>query len=116
VPTVEALSRGGVIAPGDNVRPPVAEALAELADAVHGLEGALDEGDDRSAAREPALRAAARTTIALEQTANLSVSVIVVQVRAVDERDPDEVPMSRSALALASVAAVATAVSSRAAP
>jgi hypothetical protein len=30
---------------------------------------------------EPAVRAAARATLVLEQTANLSVSVIVVQVR-----------------------------------
>ena len=31
--------------------------------------------------REPALRAAARATLVLEQTSNLSVSVIVAQVR-----------------------------------
>ena len=84
VTSVEALSRGAVraIAQGDNVPPPVAEALRELADAVRRLESTLDEGGDEPAVREPALRAAARATLVLEQTANLSVSVIVVQTRA----------------------------------
>jgi hypothetical protein len=84
VASVEALSRAAVraIAHGDNVPPPVPEALRELADAVRRLEGTLDEGGDETAVREPALRAAARATLVLEQTANLSVSVIVVQVRA----------------------------------
>jgi len=84
VASVEALSRGAVraIAQGDNVPPPVTEAVRELADAVWRLEATLDEGGDETAVREPALRAAARATLVLEQTANLSVSVIVVQVRA----------------------------------
>jgi uncharacterized membrane protein YgaE (UPF0421/DUF939 family) len=83
VTSVEALSRGAVraITQGDNVPPPVAEALRELADAVRRLESTLDEGGDETAVREPALRAAARATLVLEQTANLSVSVIVVQTR-----------------------------------
>ena len=83
VTSVEALSRGAVraIAQGDNVPPPVAEALRELADAVRRLEGTLEEGGDETAVREPALRAAARATLVLEQTANLSVSLIVVQAR-----------------------------------
>jgi uncharacterized membrane protein YgaE (UPF0421/DUF939 family) len=84
VTTVEALSRGAVraITQGDNVPPPVPEALRELADAVRRLDAALDEGGDETAVREPALRAAARATLVLEQTHNLSVSLIVVQVRA----------------------------------
>jgi uncharacterized membrane protein YgaE (UPF0421/DUF939 family) len=84
VTSVEALSRAAVraIAQGDNVPPPVPEALRELADAVRRLESTLDEGGDETAVREPALRAAARATLVLEQTANLSVSVIVVQTRA----------------------------------
>ena len=84
VTSVEALSRGAVraIAQGDNVPPPVPEALRELADAVWRLEATLDYGSDETAVREPALRAAARATLVLEQTANLSVSVIVVQTRA----------------------------------
>jgi uncharacterized membrane protein YgaE (UPF0421/DUF939 family) len=84
VTSVEALSRGAVraIAQGDNVPPPVPDALRELADAVWRLETTLDEGGDETAVREPALRAAARATLVLEQTSNLSVSVIVVQVRA----------------------------------
>src|SRR3954468_2427285 len=83
VTSVEALSRGVVraIAQGDNVPPPVPEALRELADAVRRLEWTLDEGGDETAVREPALRAAARATLVLEQTANLSVNLIVVQVR-----------------------------------
>jgi uncharacterized membrane protein YgaE (UPF0421/DUF939 family) len=84
VTSVEALSRAAVraIAHGDNVPPPVPEALRELADAVWRLESALDAGGAETAVREPALRAAARATLVLEQTANLSVSVIVVQTRA----------------------------------
>jgi uncharacterized membrane protein YgaE (UPF0421/DUF939 family) len=84
VTSVEALSRGAVraIVQGDNVPPPVPEAVRELADAVWRLEATLDAGGDETAVREPALRAAARATLVLEQTANLSVSVIVVQVRA----------------------------------
>jgi uncharacterized membrane protein YgaE (UPF0421/DUF939 family) len=84
VTSVEALSRGAVraIAQGDNVPPPVPEAVRELADAVWRLETTLDEGADETAVRQPALHAAARATLVLEQTANLSVSVIVVQVRA----------------------------------
>ena len=83
VTSVEALSRGAVraIAQGDNVPPPVPEAVRELADAVWRLEATLDYGSDETAVREPALHAAARATLVLEQTANLSVSVIVVQVR-----------------------------------
>ena len=84
VTSVEALSRGAVraLAQGDNVPPPVPEALRELGDAVRRLEGTLDEGGDATAVREPALRAAARATLVLEQTANLSVNLIVVQARA----------------------------------
>jgi uncharacterized membrane protein YgaE (UPF0421/DUF939 family) len=84
VASVEALSRGAVraIAQGDNVPPPVPEAVRQLGDAVWRLEATLDEGGDETAVREPALRAAAQATLVLEQTANLSVSVIVVQVRA----------------------------------
>jgi hypothetical protein len=84
VTSVEALSRGAVraIAQGDNVPPPVPEALRELADAVRRLERTLDVGGDETAVREPALRAAARATLVLEQTANLSVNLIVVQTRA----------------------------------
>jgi uncharacterized membrane protein YgaE (UPF0421/DUF939 family) len=81
--TVEALSRGAVraVRQGDNVPAPVPEALRELADAVRRFEGALADGGDETAVREPALRAAARATLVLEQTANLSVSSIVVQIR-----------------------------------
>jgi uncharacterized membrane protein YgaE (UPF0421/DUF939 family) len=82
--TVEAMSRGAVRAlrQNDNVPPGVSEAIREIADAVRRLERTLADDGDPAAVREPALRAAARATLVLEQTANLSVSAIVVQVRA----------------------------------
>ncbi|MEA2287264.1 MAG: hypothetical protein QOJ21_3307 [Solirubrobacteraceae bacterium] len=84
ITTVEAMARGAVRAlrQGDNVPPAVGEAIREVADAVRRLEAALADDGDPTAVREPALRAAARATLVLEQqTANLSVSAIVVQVR-----------------------------------
>ena len=84
VTSVETMSRAAVraITQRDNVPPPVPEALRELADAVRRLEDTLDEGGDPTVVRAPALRAAARATLVIQQTSNLSVSVIVVQVRA----------------------------------
>jgi uncharacterized membrane protein YgaE (UPF0421/DUF939 family) len=81
--TVEALSRAAVraVRQGDNVPPPVPDSLRELSEAVRRLESTLAEGGDETAVRVPALRAAGRATLVLEQTGNLSVSVIVVQVR-----------------------------------
>jgi hypothetical protein len=84
ITTVEAMSRGAVRAlrQGDNVPPAVSEAIREVAEAVRRLEGTLAADGDATAVREPALRAAAQATFVLEQqTANLSVSAIVVQVR-----------------------------------
>ena len=84
VTSVETLSRAAVraIAQGDNVPPPVPVALRELSEAVWRLEETLDEGGDETGVREPALRAAARATLVLEQTSNLSANVIVAQARA----------------------------------
>ena len=80
---VETLSRGVVRAldVGDNVPEPVPGAVRDLAEAVRTLADSLDDPDDRISVRGPALRAAGRATLVIEQTANLSVSVIVVQVR-----------------------------------
>jgi hypothetical protein len=81
--SVEALSRGVVraLSVGDNVPAPVPESLRDLAEAVRTLGEYLDDPAGRPVVREPALRAAAQATLVLEQTSNLSVSVIVAQVR-----------------------------------
>lgn len=83
ITSVEALIRGVVRALelGDNVPPPVPDAVRDLAEAVRHLDDSLDDPHGESSVREPARRAAARATLVLEQTANLSVSAIVVQVR-----------------------------------
>jgi uncharacterized membrane protein YgaE (UPF0421/DUF939 family) len=65
----------------ENVPPEVAESLHQLAAAVRGLRDALDDPDRADAVREPALRAAGKATLVLERTGNLSVTVIVGQVR-----------------------------------
>jgi uncharacterized membrane protein YgaE (UPF0421/DUF939 family) len=82
--SVEALSRAAVraLSVGDNVPAPVPDALRDLAEAVRTLDEYLDDPAGEPAVSEPALRAAAQATLVLEQTANLSVSAIVVQVRA----------------------------------
>lgn len=69
----------------EHVPPELVLALGDLAEAVRALEFALgrpDREDAQSLARDAALRAAARATLALERTGNLSVSVLVGQVRA----------------------------------
>jgi len=59
----------------------VTEAIRDLATSVRSLDQHLAGSPRRSATRESALRAAARASAALEDTSNLSVSVIVGQVR-----------------------------------
>jgi uncharacterized membrane protein YgaE (UPF0421/DUF939 family) len=83
VRNVRVLARGTMraLALDDNVPPEVAEALEDLARAVRVLADALERGTGFDAVREPALRAAVAATLVLEGTANLSVSVIVGQVR-----------------------------------
>ena len=80
---VRVLARGAMraLALDENVPPDVGHALEDLARAVRALGGALETGSGFEAVREPALRAAAAATRVLEGTANLSVSVIVGQVR-----------------------------------
>jgi uncharacterized membrane protein YgaE (UPF0421/DUF939 family) len=81
--SIEALSRGAVraLSVGENVPAPVPGSLRDLAETVRTLDEYLEDPAGRAVVREPALRAAAQATLVLEQTANLSVSVIVAQVR-----------------------------------
>jgi uncharacterized membrane protein YgaE (UPF0421/DUF939 family) len=83
VRNVRVLARGAIRALrlGENVPPEVGAALGDLAEAVRALDAAVHDGASAELVREPALRAAARATIVLESTANLSVSVIVGQIR-----------------------------------
>jgi len=83
VRNVRVLARGTMraLALDENVPPEVADALEDLARAVRALVGALASGSSFEEVREPALRAAATATQVLEGTANLSVSVIVGQIR-----------------------------------
>jgi uncharacterized membrane protein YgaE (UPF0421/DUF939 family) len=83
VRNVRVLARGTIRAVRleDNVPPQVADAVRELAAGVRALADALDRGGSMDRVREHALRAAATATLVLEGTANLSVSVIVGQIR-----------------------------------
>lgn len=85
VRNVRVLARGAIraIDLADRVPPEVAEALHALAEAVSALGDVLDgESTDAVAAvREPALRAAGTASAVLERTGNLSVTVIVGQIR-----------------------------------
>ena len=65
----------------ENVPPEIAGALRSLAEAVRALGAAIDDPGAAGAVREPAVRAAVEATRVLESTGNLSVSVIVGQVR-----------------------------------
>jgi len=66
---------------GENLPPAVAAAIRDLAEAVARLREGLADPERAEAVRPPALRAAARATLVLEDTGNLSVSVVVGQVR-----------------------------------
>jgi uncharacterized membrane protein YgaE (UPF0421/DUF939 family) len=83
VRNVRVLARGMIraLSLDENVPPEIAGALRDLAAAVRALPGALDDPDAVEAVREPAVRAAAEATKVLESTGNLSVSVIVGQIR-----------------------------------
>jgi uncharacterized membrane protein YgaE (UPF0421/DUF939 family) len=84
VRNVRVLARGAIRALrlDDNVPDDVVVALGDLAAAVRAIDAAL-AGDDAAAdtVHAAALRAAARATLVLERTTNLSVSVIVGQIR-----------------------------------
>jgi len=83
VRNVRVLARGArrAIDLDENVPAEVSGALRDLAAAVRALGGALDDHERDEAVRGPALRAAGQATLVLERTGNLSVSVIVGQVR-----------------------------------
>jgi hypothetical protein len=80
---VRVLARGGIraIEVEDNVPDEVALAIEELAEAVAALVPWLEDPDRVDEVRDPAVRAARRASEVLEHTTNLSVSVIVGQVR-----------------------------------
>ena len=80
---VRVLARGAVRGARleDNLPPAVAAAIRDLAEAVSNLREALADPGRADAVREPALRAAARATLVLQETGNLSVTVVVGQVR-----------------------------------
>jgi uncharacterized membrane protein YgaE (UPF0421/DUF939 family) len=80
---VRVLARGLIRAVDldERVPPDVADAVRDLAAAVRALGPALSGDGSVRELREPALRAAARASAVLERTGNLSVSVIVGQIR-----------------------------------
>ena len=82
VRNVRVLARGTIRAVrlDENMPPETAEAVRDLAAAVRALAHAVESGDFQPV-REPALRASATATRVLEQTGNLSINVIVGQVR-----------------------------------
>ena len=83
VRNVRVLARGAIRAVrlDENTPSEVADALRLLAQAVRAFGDAIDHQERVERVREPALRAAAIATKVLEDTANLSVSVIVGQIR-----------------------------------
>jgi uncharacterized membrane protein YgaE (UPF0421/DUF939 family) len=83
VRNVRVLARGLIRALELDARvpPEVADAVRDLAAAVRALGPLLDGEDAPPMAREHALRAAGRASAVLERTGNLSVSVLVGQVR-----------------------------------
>jgi uncharacterized membrane protein YgaE (UPF0421/DUF939 family) len=83
VRNVRVLARGTIraLSLDENVPPEIAGALRDLAAAVRAIPEALDDPDAVGGVRGPAARAAAEATVVLESTGNLSVSVIVGQIR-----------------------------------
>ena len=83
VRNVRVLARGTIraVSLDENVPPEIAGALRDLARAVAALGGALDEPGRADEVLEPAMRAAAEASLVLERTGNMSVSVIVGQIR-----------------------------------
>jgi uncharacterized membrane protein YccC len=83
VRNTRVLARGAMraIGVGDTTPPGVSLAVRELAESVRALGAILADPSRDADVVDPAVRAAAHATIVLEQTANLSVSVIVGQIR-----------------------------------
>ena len=65
----------------ENLPPAVADAVRDLAEACRALRVALEDPERIEGVRTPALHAAATATRVLEETGNLSVTVVVGQVR-----------------------------------
>jgi uncharacterized membrane protein YgaE (UPF0421/DUF939 family) len=83
VRNVRVLARGAIrgIRLDENVPDDVADAVRDLAAAVRALGPSLDDEIGPGEVRDAALRAAGRASAVLERTGNLSVSVIVGQIR-----------------------------------
>lgn len=83
VRNVRVLARGTIrgVRLGESLPPEIAQAVRDLAEAVRALAGVLEHPEERQAVIDPALRAAAQATLVLERTGNLSVSVLVGQIR-----------------------------------
>lgn len=83
VRNVRVLARGTIraIALDENVPPPVADAVHELAASVRAFADSFQDPTAGERVREHALQAATTATQVLESTGNMSVSVIVGQVR-----------------------------------
>jgi uncharacterized membrane protein YgaE (UPF0421/DUF939 family) len=83
VRNVRVLARGMIRAVrlDENVPPATADAVRDLSQAVRTFADALEQPAKIQAVRDSALRAAATASLVLESTGNLSVSVIVGQVR-----------------------------------
>jgi uncharacterized membrane protein YgaE (UPF0421/DUF939 family) len=80
---VRVLARGAIraIELHHSVPQPISQALRELARAVRGIDAALVDEDAGDEARAAAIRAAGIATLVLERTGNLSVNLLVAQVR-----------------------------------
>jgi uncharacterized membrane protein YgaE (UPF0421/DUF939 family) len=83
VRNVRVLARGTIraLSLDENVPPEVATALRDLAEATLALRAAIDDPSRADDVRDAAVRAASEATLVLESTGNMSVSVIVGQVR-----------------------------------
>jgi hypothetical protein len=83
VRNVRVLARGTIrgLRLGDSMPPEIAGALRDLGEGVRALEVVLDRPEESRRVIDPALRAAASATLVLEGTGNLSVSVVVGQIR-----------------------------------
>lgn len=80
---VRVLARAAVrgVRLDENMPPEVAVAVRELAEAVRAMRAAIEDPSLAEAVRPAALRAAGRATLVLESTSNLSVTVVVAQIR-----------------------------------